>query len=264
MKNLILAAIAFFCFGLVYGQPYFNGPEQEASFNYVAPQPDSNTKWRISNLRNFQGVSYRIKAEGKVANTILTDHIKVVENALLQLIQANVDLAPLGNIPLEFYFVNGIPINYPPTVNSTVEKYDGLQVHKVMAYTHDANWNRVNRIVTHLKPNNLQQQSYLIGRLIHGIGRILHEQTIGEDNYWNPASPFNSGGQALNYPKESFAYLIGDNAEKSRKAFVAELFMFSVLGYLDTKLPINDSYSRLAINNYRGYSGPNCNAISGR
>lgn len=265
MRNFLFPTALIFCFGLTYGQPLQIGADLEAAFYHTVGDPNSPTRWRTSQPRAYKDIAYNLKVEGPLKNLNLVPFITEVEGAIEELLLAGVNLEVLNAYPgqyvgqpIEFYIISGVPPSHGPY--PYIGQVDEVHAFGAMAYTYDQSGNQVKRIVINGKASNNIQKRYLRGRIIHAIGRILNEYSLGPDAYWSPNAQINT----LNLDAVQ-SFQISNYAEKSNKGFVAELFTYAVLGRLDEVIPPNHPNARIPFDYYvHAFRGPRCNAINAR
>lgn len=279
MKKIILSVALILCCIFVYGQPFETikshiGIEQDVVLGKIYGR---GIGWTNKNI-NIKGRECRLYLQTPKTSA---NYIKAIKEVMALLESQEVSFFNVkNNLPFEFYFTNRSSYTPAPDfapLYPSVEQYDGLNEHGVMVLTHNRDWSNAVRIITSIKADR-KSIGYLKTRLIYAIGRVLHEFNADDEYYWAPDSYLNKSGTVY-YPKDSFAEAFQNSRHKednfgkslgrfamhSKKAYVAELFMYGVYDDLRGALPQEPIYASIAIAQYFNiYKGPGCYSLNSK
>lgn len=252
MKKTILTTICLLYIGLVYGQLLPNqktelATNQKANFKYNA---DISSITKKGNVMTTHGqVNYSVTTNSRA------DYNQMINDAF-EMMNGRVDLYALRITPIHFYF-NSTPHPSVPIPNSSIPWAYGFNSDLinsgVVSYSRMDPYNFDNldfRIVIQVPKSNPDRE-VVIGNILKGVGRILHEVSIGADTYWQYSyQSSNANVEATSTWAELSTY-----AGTSPRAFISEYFAIWVMRLQFEKIPDETGRSLIA-RFYSDFKGP--------
>jgi hypothetical protein len=229
-------------------------------------------KW-FTRVGNAHGVSFQTN----ISYLAVAPSTKAVESyeqiiglAIRQAKSYGVDVNR-NNELWQFFFLTSPPLTKLKESNIFIWDISDFYEIGVLAVTRLADFAHTRIIIVreNYKPDN--KPNLLMNRILHGMGHVLHEESLGIHSYLSHQSNFNGfqpsftvTNQRRKPMTDPVALYVGDRATYSRSEFVAEMFAYTCMGDEVAKIGLGGRISQLVLHSYRWYLGPAINFQNGR